>query len=330
METDKFFKPGLYLLGTIVCLAVSLGSSARGDEPSGAYTPGAFDSYESMRAELAKIRRAYQPFLRSLPTPLGIRKRMPVAGTWRFAYEVEPFELSAKEYVKGRDIPQPSKWYTKDYDDSSWENVTAPEWRYQRQKVAGWRGKAPTSVRWYRTSFPTPVVKNGKRLFLVFKGVDWRAQVWLNGKYIGAHMTYYEPFRFDVTELLEKDNVLAVRVIDGPGYGEPVAYWSPFPAPMSKNPRYTRDNQKEFLLSLTGPEGAAGSQGISGHGGGGGGLVREVFLESCGEICVAAVFARANLQNNTVTVKVETDAKGVVRRPLRLRSYLKTLSVNPF
>ena len=222
---------------------------------------------------------------------------------------MEPFELSAKEYVKGRDIPQPGKWYTKDYDDSSWENVTVPEWRYQRQKVAGWRGKAPTSIRWYRTSFSTPVVKNGKRLFLVFKGVDWRAQVWLNGRYVGAHITYYEPFRFDVTELLEKDNILAVRVIDGPGYGEPVAYWGPFPAPMSKKPRYTRDNQKEFLLSLTGPEGAAGSQGISGHGGGGGGLVREVYLESCGEICVTAVFARANLQNNTITVKVETETK---------------------
>jgi hypothetical protein len=122
-------------------------------------------------------------------------------------------------------------------------------------------------------------------------------------------MTYYEPFRFDITELLEKDNVLAVRVIDGPGYGEPVAYWGPFPGPMSKNPHYTRNNQKEFLLSLTGPDGAAGPQGIAGHGGGGGGLVREVYFESCGEICVAAVFARADLQNNTVKVKVETDTK---------------------
>jgi Glycosyl hydrolase 2 galactose-binding domain-like/Glycosyl hydrolases family 2/Glycosyl hydrolases family 2, TIM barrel domain len=271
--------------------------------------PGMFDSYETMREELAKLRQAYKPFMRSLPTALNVRKQTPIDKQWRFAYEVEPFELSKEEYVKGRDIPQPKKWYTKDYNDSSWEKVDVPEWRYQRQKIAGWHGKAPTSVRWYRTSFSTPVAKNNKRLFLVFNGVDWRAQVWLNGKYVGSHITYYEPFRFDVTELLEKDNVLAVRVIDGPGYGEPVAYWSPFPGAMSKNPRYTRDNQKEFLLSLTGPDGAAGPQGISGHGGGGGGLIREVYLESCGEICVAAVFARANLRNNTVRVKVETDAR---------------------
>ncbi len=305
---DKLSKLRLYLLLIVVTLTVSFGSSARSDEPSGAYTPGAFDSYESMRAELAKIRRAYEPFLRSLPAALDIRKQIPVAGAWRFAYEVEPFQLQRKQYVKGREIPEPKKWYGKDFDDSAWEKVAVPEWRYQRQEVAGWHGIAPTSIRWYRTSFPTPVVK-GKRLFLVFEGADWRAQVWVNGRYVGSHMTYYESFRFDVTELLEKDNVVTVRVIDGPGYGEPVAYWSPFPGPMSKNPRYTRDNQKKFLLSLTGPEGAAGSQGISGHGGGGGGLVREVYLESCGEICVAAVFARANLRDDTVKVRLETDAK---------------------
>ncbi len=209
-----------------MCLAVSVSfaSSASGDEPSGDYTPGAFDSYESMRAELAKARRAYEPFLRSLPAVLDVREQTPLAETWRFAYEVEPFELSKEEYVKGRDIPQPEKWYAKDYDDSSWEDVTVPEWRYQQQKVAGWNGKAPTSVRWYRTSFASPILKHGKRLFLVFKGVDWRAQVWVNGTLAGSHMTYYEPFRFDITELLEKDNVLAVRVIDGPGYGEPVAF----------------------------------------------------------------------------------------------------------
>ncbi len=299
-----------FLLAVLsMCIAVSFASSASGDEPSAAYTPGAFDSLESMRAELARVRQAYQPFLRSLPAALDVREQIPLAETWRFAYEVEPFELSKEEYVRGRDIPPPEKWYAKDYDDSSWENVTVPEWRYQRQTVAGWNGKAPTSVRWYRTSFLGPVLKKGKRLSLVFQGVDWQAQVWLNGKYVGTHTTYYEPFRFDVTELLEKDNVLAVRVIDGPGYGEPVAFWSLFPGPMSKNPRYTRDNQKEFLLSLTGPKGSAGPQGIAGHGGGGGGLFREVYLELCSENCIAAVFARADLQNNTVQVTVETDAK---------------------
>lgn len=313
METDKFFKPGLYLLVTVVCLTVSLGSSARGDKPSEVYTPGAFDSYESMQAELAKIRRAYQPFLRSLPMALDVRKQVPVAGKWCFAYEVEPFGLSREEYVKGRDIPQPRKWYMKDYDDSSWEKVDVPEWRYRQfphtdPKIPKAR-KAATSIGWYRTSFSAPVVKKGKRLFLVFEGVDWRAQVWVNGKFVGSHITYYEPFRFDITELLEKDNVLAVRVIDGPGYGEPVAAWGPFPAPESKLLRYTRNNRKEFLLSPTGAYGSAGPQGIAGHGGGGGGLVREVYLESCGEACIAAVFARAKVQKNTVRVKMEINTK---------------------
>ena len=88
-----------------------------------------------------------------------------------------------------------------------------------------------------------------------------------------------------------------------------MAVWGPFPAPESRLSHYMRNNQKEFLLSPTGAYCSAGPQGIAGHGGGGGGLVREVYLESCGEICIAAVFARADLRNNSVRVKVETDVK---------------------
>ena len=32
--------------------------------------PGEFDSYETMQAELEKMRQAYKPFLQSLPEPL--------------------------------------------------------------------------------------------------------------------------------------------------------------------------------------------------------------------------------------------------------------------
>jgi len=160
--------------GWCTCLSARAESPANHENDLTVRSPGVFDSYETMRAELAKLREAYKPFMRSLPSPLDVREQVPVAGKWRFAYEVEPFELKAGKYVKeGRDIPPAEKWFPKDFDDSLWETVTVPEWRYQRQKAAGWRGIAPTSVRWYRTSFSKPILKAGRRLFLVFQGVGW-------------------------------------------------------------------------------------------------------------------------------------------------------------
>jgi beta-glucuronidase len=51
----------------------------------------------------------------------------------------------------------------------------------------------------------------GKRAFLRFGAVDYRAEVWLNGKYLGAHEGGFTPFAFEVTKLLrDGDNRLTV------------------------------------------------------------------------------------------------------------------------
>lgn len=54
------------------------------------------------------------------------------------------------------------------------------------------------------------------RIRLCFGGVDYMAQVWLNGGYIGMHEGGETPFFFDVTDTLCRDgeNLLAVRVLN--------------------------------------------------------------------------------------------------------------------
>ena len=48
---------------------------------------------------------------------------------------------------------------------------------------------------------------------LEFFGVDYIADVWLNGQYLGSHEGYFQKFIFDVSEiLLPEDNVLVVKV----------------------------------------------------------------------------------------------------------------------
>jgi exo-1,4-beta-D-glucosaminidase len=71
---------------------------------------------------------------------------------------------------------------------------------------------------WYRKEFTVPAADKGKRAYLHFGGINYRANVWLNGKRIadstqvaGAYRTY----EFDVTDqaALGKPNVLAVETI---------------------------------------------------------------------------------------------------------------------
>jgi hypothetical protein len=72
-------------------------------------------------------------------------------------------------------------------------------------------------VAWYRTTFERPDLSGGRRALLRFGACDYFAEVFLNGKPVGAHEGGYTPFVFDVTEALRAGaNELAVRVTDPP------------------------------------------------------------------------------------------------------------------
>ncbi|MBC7328061.1 beta galactosidase jelly roll domain-containing protein [bacterium] len=67
-------------------------------------------------------------------------------------------------------------------------------------------------VIWYRKSFHLSNLPEGKAL-LVFFSVNYIADVWLNGHYLGYHEGGYTPFAFDATKSLKKgENLLEVRV----------------------------------------------------------------------------------------------------------------------
>ncbi len=67
---------------------------------------------------------------------------------------------------------------------------------------------------WYRVEFSEPVAARGRRLALTFLGVNYAAEVWLNGKKLGGFRGAFLRGKFDVTDLLKKSgkNALAVRV----------------------------------------------------------------------------------------------------------------------
>ena len=74
---------------------------------------------------------------------------------------------------------------------------------------------------WYRNEFTAPNLGPGRRVFLNFDGINWKAEVFLNGQRLGRIDGGFMRGRFDVTALLHpgRVNALAVRVekLDMPG-----------------------------------------------------------------------------------------------------------------
>ena len=57
---------------------------------------------------------------------------------------------------------------------------------------------------WYRRMFKVPKGWSKKRLLIHFEAVDWETTIWVNGREIGIHRGGYDPFSFDITDVLKK------------------------------------------------------------------------------------------------------------------------------
>lgn len=67
---------------------------------------------------------------------------------------------------------------------------------------------------WYRTEFVTPAATRKSRRWLKFDGINWKAEVWLNGEKLGRIEGGFMRGRFDVTRFLRPGakNALAVKI----------------------------------------------------------------------------------------------------------------------
>lgn len=106
------------------------------------------------------------------------------------------------------------------FDDNSggWINKTIPS---VEEKMNG--NNPPEYYEqggvWYRRHFTVGDITPKEKVYkLIFYSVNYVADVWLNGHYLGYHEGGYTPFAFDVTDKIDiaGDNVIAVRVDNPP------------------------------------------------------------------------------------------------------------------
>ncbi len=114
-------------------------------------------------------------------------------------------KASAKPYYTNSKPQQASDRVEYDFDSAPTLRVPG-DWNHQDPRLEYYEGSL-----WYKTSFRANPNHPGRQL-LYFGAANYRADVYLNGQKVGYHEGGFTPFAFDVTELLEAENFLIVRV----------------------------------------------------------------------------------------------------------------------
>ncbi|MFL5810399.1 MAG: glycoside hydrolase family 2 protein [Flavisolibacter sp.] len=154
-----------------------------------------------------------------LITNLSSRKKQSLNGPWQ--YIIDPYETGFYDYryqeknqndreaYWSTDVPE-NKTDRKEhgYNDKYILNVPG-DWNSQDPKFLYYEGTV-----WYKKSFDVQLPSANERVFIYFGAVNYRADVYLNGKKLGMHIGGFTPFNFEIPSnlLKAKDNYLVVKV----------------------------------------------------------------------------------------------------------------------
>lgn len=141
-------------------------------------------------------------------------------GSWN--YIVDPYEMGYYSFHQDaydqNNVGSPSAFYNNyhaknkqelvEYDFDKSPAMSIPnDWNSQNEKLLYYEGNV-----WFRRMFDYDL-RGKKRLFIYFGAVNYKAEVYLNGKKLGVHEGGFTPFNFEISAIVKpKDNYLVVKV----------------------------------------------------------------------------------------------------------------------
>ncbi|MBQ9745740.1 MAG: hypothetical protein IJW21_02835, partial [Clostridia bacterium] len=146
------------------------------------------DTREELDEIIEDLRVKYEPFMQKLaPEAASTRKVTPLTSfNMREATEKDCLDFS--RVLRG---------------EGEWKQIEVPYYS----------GPTGATVHHYRTTFRTEKPAEGKAAFLCFDGVDYIAEVILNGSFVGSQEGFFAPFEFDVSRHVRAgENTLVVTV----------------------------------------------------------------------------------------------------------------------
>ncbi len=122
------------------------------------------------------------------------RKVTSLNGSWRYRKDEKGTGVAGQFHQPSTDI-------------SGWRTMDIPA-NWYLTEVGAYHG-----VIWFARDFEVRDDPDGREHDLVFHGVDYTADVWLNGKHLGRHEGYFAPFALSTLGSLKRGaNRLVVRV----------------------------------------------------------------------------------------------------------------------
>ena len=153
------------------------------------------DTRAELDFEIEKLKTKYEPFMQKLaPIPEAHRESITLS-TFAFRTQTEEDLLDFPRVLRG---------------EGEWQTVSVP--RYE--------GPIGIACHYYRTVFEMAKPAADKAVYLHFDGVDYIAEVYINGSLLGTHEGFFGAFEWDMTPYLhDGENTLLVVVRNDFIYG---------------------------------------------------------------------------------------------------------------
>ncbi len=147
---------------------------------------------------------------------LGLAALVSLEGT-AFAAETR-FNASINPVWRFHAGEQSSDAFGLGFDDSNWTLVSLPHSHDIFDGNMGAFSERGREIGWYRRNLQVPAEWLTKKMFIEFQGAMQTTELWVNGKWAGAHsVSGFDSFDFDITSFLKAGtNLLAVRVDNTP------------------------------------------------------------------------------------------------------------------
>jgi len=135
------------------------------------------------------------------------REKISLAGTWNALIDPTIFSLNDRFKFLERNY-KPGQGELVELSLENGLTLQVPgDWNTQDDRLFFYNGKV-----WYKRDFFVEK-KNGKRYFLHFGGVNYKAKIYVNGTYVASHTGGYTSFNCEITDQLKPgENLLVMKV----------------------------------------------------------------------------------------------------------------------
>ncbi|MBQ4285841.1 MAG: beta galactosidase jelly roll domain-containing protein [Bacteroidales bacterium] len=196
------------------------------------------------------------------------------------------------------------------------ENFLIPDVSDDFNRRLGIKGENPWKAPWwFRTQFTLDnALRDKKIIWLWLDGINYRADIWLNGRKVADHgevVGMFRRFRFDITAFLVKGtNTLAIKVwqVDHPGTPTPGTQFVLF----GPNRGNAGDIFKDETLKLSGGWDCAPVVRDRNMG-----LWQKVWLEGTDEVTIERPYVTTSLSGRLAHVSIQATLKNNGRKTIK-------------